>query len=115
MSDPISDQDQFCICCNTWGPAVSMQPLYRFRDPRAEPCLWLHHDCAEICANVQFEAAMKRFESQVDTIAKSQPSGVKAGSAKLLAQVHFAEVAKTASISLIALSRARAALERSRG
>ena len=66
------DQEQFCICCNLWGPAETMPPLYRFRDQEAKPCLWLHHHCAEICSSMQFEAAMKRFESQVHSLAETQ-------------------------------------------
>jgi hypothetical protein len=30
------DQEQFCICCNLWGPAETMPPLYRFRDQEAK-------------------------------------------------------------------------------
>jgi len=102
-----SDQEQFCICCNLWGPAETMLPLYRFRDQEAKPCLWLHHHCAETCGNVQFEAAMKRFKSQVDTAARSQQPG----SARALAQAELAEAANRAAISLQALKRAKAALE----
>ena len=61
------DQEQFCICCNLWGPAETMLGVYRFRNQEAKPCLWLHHHCAKTCGNVQFEAAMKRFKSQVNT------------------------------------------------
>jgi hypothetical protein len=100
------DQEQFCICCNLWGPAETMLPLYRFRDQEATPCLWLHHHCAETCGNVQFAAAMKRFESQVDTVAQSQ-----AGGARALAQAQLARAVNSAAISLQALKRAKAALE----
>jgi len=100
------DQEQFCICCNLWGPTDTMLPLYRFRDQEAKPCLWLHHHCAETCGNVQFEAAMKRFKSQVDTVARSQ-----SGAARALAQAELARAAKRAAISLEALKRTKAALE----
>ena len=108
----IPHQEQFCICCNTWGSPDTMQPLYLIRDPETDPCLWLHDDCAQTCANVQFEAAMKRFESHVNMLSGSHACGAADYNARLRAQVHFAEIAKAASISLIALRRAKAALEK---
>ena len=105
------DQEQFCICCNLWGPAETMLPLYRFRDQEAKPCLWLHHHCAETCGNVQFEAGMKRFESQVHTVAQSQAGDAGDAMAKAHAQAQLAEAANRAAISLQALKRAKAALE----
>jgi hypothetical protein len=106
------DQEQFCICCNLWGPAETMLPLYRFRDQEAKPCLWLHHHCAETCGNVQFEAGMKRFESQVHTVAQSQAGDAGEAIAKAHAQAQLAEAANRAAISLQALKRAKAALGR---
>jgi hypothetical protein len=85
------DQEQFCICCNLWGPAETMLPLYRFRDQEAKPCLWLHHHCAETCGNVQFEAGMKRFESQVHTVAQSQAGDAEEAIAKAHAQAQLAK------------------------
>jgi hypothetical protein len=63
------EAQQFCSRCHTWGPADTMQPLYRSKDAEAGPWLWMHHHCAEICSSMQFEAAMKRFESQVHSLA----------------------------------------------
>src|SRR5262245_23845310 len=111
MITPGSDQEQFCICCNLWAPTDTMLPLYRFRDPEAQPCLWLHHHCAGMCGNVQFEAAMKRFESQVHSVAQSQSGEAADAKAKAHAQAQLAEAAKRAAISLEALKRAKAALE----
>jgi hypothetical protein len=107
-----SDQEQFCICCNTWGHADGMLPLYRFPDAEPGPCLWLHHHCAEICATVQFEAAMKRFASKVSSVAESQAIDLAEDIAKARAQAHLIEAAKKAALSLTALRRAKAALEK---
>jgi hypothetical protein len=103
-----SRHEEFCICCNAWGPADTMLALYRFPDPEAGPSLWLHHHCAEACANMQFEAAMNRFASHVHTLGKSQSEEE---IAKARAQAHLAEAAKRAATSLTALRRARTAME----
>ena len=69
------EEQQFCSRCHAWGPADTMQPLYRSKDAEAGPWLWMHHHCAEICSSMQFEAAMKRFEFQVHSLAELQGRG----------------------------------------
>src|SRR5215510_15237732 len=71
MTKPNLPEEQFCSRCNAWGPAEMMQPLYRVCGPQAVPSLWMHDQCVEICSNTQFHAAMKRFETQVHSIANS--------------------------------------------
>ena len=58
---------------------------------------------------MQFEAAMKRFESQVHSLAESQGRG--AAFAKVRARVNFGAAADRAAHSLQVLKRAKAALE----
>ena len=103
------EEQQFCSRCHAWGPADTMQPLYRSKDAEAGPWLWMHHHCAEICSSMQFEAAMKRFESQVHSLAESQGRG--AAFAKVRARVNFVAAADRAAHSLQVLKRAKAALE----
>ena len=62
-------EEQFCSRCNAWGLSDMMLPLYRVSGPQGEPSLWMHHQCVEICSNTQFQAAMKRFETQVHSMA----------------------------------------------
>jgi len=95
----------------TWGLADTMQPLYRSKDAEAVPWLWMHHHCAEICSNTQFEAAMKRFEYQVHSLAKAQGRGAALGIARDRARANFAATADRAAHSLQVLKRAKAALE----
>ena len=75
MVKPNPTEEQLCIRCNAWGPANLMQPLYRFNDPETGPWFWLHHHCAEIYSSTQFQAAMKRFESQVHLMAEAEEAG----------------------------------------
>jgi hypothetical protein len=111
MTKPDSDEEQFCSRCNAWGPPDLMQPLYRFNDPQAAPWLWMHHHCAEICSNTQFQAAMKRFETQVHSMADSQAGGSVLDITKARARVNLAAAADRAARSLQALRRAKATLE----
>ena len=103
------EAQQFCSRCHAWGPAETMLPLYRSKDAEAGPWLWMHHHCAEICSSMQFEAAMKRFESQVHSLAESQGRG--AAFAKVRARTNFVAAADRAAHSLQVLKRAKAALE----
>jgi hypothetical protein len=107
MTKPALHEEQFCSRCNAWGPADLMQPLYRFPDQDAAPWLWMHHHCAEICSTTQFQAAMKRFETQVH----SMTAGGVVDIAKARARVNLAAAADRAARSLQALKRARATLE----
>jgi hypothetical protein len=111
MVKPNPTEEQFCIRCNAWGPANLMQPLYRFNDPEAGPWFWLHHHCAEIYSNTQFQAAMKRFESQVHLTAESEASGAVVDISKARARVNLAAATDRAARSLQVLRRAKAALE----
>jgi hypothetical protein len=110
MTKPSSAEAQFCIRCHTWGSSDLMQPLYRFPDPEAGPCLWLHHHCAEIYSSTQFEAAMKRFESQIHAVAGSQTGNAVVDLAKVRVQLNLAAAAERAARSLHDLKRAKAAL-----
>jgi hypothetical protein len=89
------------------GPTDLMQPLYRFPDQDAAPWLWMHHHCAEICSTTQFQAAMKRFETQVHSMTAGEVVDI----AKARARVNLAAAADRAARSLQALKRARATLE----
>jgi hypothetical protein len=97
------EERHFCSRCNAWGPADAMQPFYRSKDAEAGPWLWIHHHCAEICST------MKRFESQVHSLAESQGQG--AAFAKVRARENFVAAADRAAHSLQVLKRAKAALE----
>jgi hypothetical protein len=88
-----------------------MQPLYRFNDAQAAPWLWMHHHCADICSNTQFQAAMTRFETQVHSMADSQAGGSVVDITKARARVNLAAAADRAARSLQALRRAKATLE----
>lgn len=109
MTKPILTEEQFCSRCNTWGPADMMQPLYRVADAKAAPWLWLHHHCAEMCSNAQFEAAMKRFETQVHSAAEAQAVG---DVTNVRARLALAAAADRAARSLRDLRQAKAALEK---
>jgi hypothetical protein len=112
MTKPISTEEQFCSRCNTWGPADMMQPLYRVADAKAAPWLWLHHHCAETCSNAQFEAAMKRFETQVHSAAEAQAGGAIGDGTNVRARLALAAAADRAARSLRDLRQAKAALEK---
>jgi hypothetical protein len=111
MTKPALHEEQFCSRCNAWGPADLMQPLFRFPDPDAGPWLWLHHHCAEIYSKTQFQAAMKRFETQVHSMAGTQAGGSIVDITKARARVNLAAAADRAARSLQALRRAKATLE----
>jgi hypothetical protein len=111
MVKPNPTEEQFCIRCNAWGPANLMQPLYRFNEPETGPWFWLHHHCAEIYSNTQFQAAMKRFESQVHLMAESEAGGAVVDISKARARVNLAAGTDRAARSLQVLRRAKAALE----
>ena len=55
---------------------------------------------------------MKRFASKVSSVAESQAGDVAEDIAKARAQAHLIEAAKKAALSLTALRRAKAALEK---
>ena len=112
MPKPDTEEEQFCSRCNAWGPAELMQPLCRFPDlGGVGPWLWLHHHCAEIYSKTQFQAAMKRFETQVHSMAKSQPGGSVVDITKARARINLAAAADRATRALQALRRAKATLE----
>jgi hypothetical protein len=104
-------EEQFCSRCNAWGPSDMMLPLYRVSGPQGAPSLWMHHQCVEICSNTQFQAAMKRFETQVHSMADSQVGRPPGSIVGTRARVNLAVAADRANLSLQALKRAKAALE----
>src|SRR5262245_17910326 len=111
MTKPDTEEEQFCSRCNAWGPAELMQPLCRFPDLGAGPWLWLHHHCAGIYSMTLFQAAMKRCETQVHSMANSQPGGSVVDITKARARINLAAAAERAARSLQALRRAKATLE----